>query len=86
MRPDVNLLFYATLSGMPQHQPALEWWQAALNGDEPIGMAPVVAMGLVRLSTNGRVFDDALTVGAAIDYVQEWVARRSHCRPRLSPR
>jgi len=73
--PDVNLLVYATMTGTPHHRPAIVWWQDALNGREPVGLAPVVVMGFVRISTNARIFDGALPTETAIDYVQQWAAR-----------
>ena len=72
--PDVNILVYACISGMPQHRVARRFWEQALNGDEPIGLAPVVVFGLLRVVTNRRIFTPPLAVQAAVTMVEEWLA------------
>ncbi len=73
--PDLNLLLYAVNADMPQHSAAHRWWLQCLNGDEPIGMPWTVALGFLRLSTNARIFGAPLTANAAIQLLDEWLAR-----------
>jgi uncharacterized protein len=72
---DVNILVYASISGMPQHRAARRFWEQALNGDEAVGLAPVVLFGFLRLVTNRRIFTPPLAVAAAVAVVEEWLAR-----------
>lgn len=71
--PDVNLLLYATITGFEHHRRAHQWWQDSLNGSEPIGMAPAVIFGFVRISTNGRVLTEPLSVSQATGYMERWL-------------
>lgn len=71
--PDLNVLLHASNRQSPFHEPAREWWGAALNGIEPVGMAPVVTTGFLRLTTSV----DARTpvpVEAALDAIDTWFA------------
>lgn len=73
--PDVNLILYATISAFPQHAAARAWWERTLSQPDTVGIAPVVAAGFLRLSTNPRLLEVPLSVTAALDYVEEWLAR-----------
>lgn len=69
--PDLNVLVHASNRQSPFHERARDWWSAALNGIEPVGMASVVTTGFVRLTTSA----DALapvTVDAALSAVDVW--------------
>ena len=71
--PDVNLLIYAYDAGSPLHAAAAAWWQKCLTGDEPVGLAPVVLFGFVRISTHPRVFTSPLTPAEAAEAVRSWL-------------
>jgi toxin-antitoxin system PIN domain toxin len=71
--PDVNILVYAYMSAMPQHRPARRFWEGMLNGDEPVGLIPVVLFGFLRIATNRRIFSPPLAVEAAIVIVEQWL-------------
>jgi uncharacterized protein len=73
--PDVNLLVYAVIDQMPQHERAHAVWQDVLNGDEEVGMAGPALFGFLRLVTSARVFDHPLEVTAALGLVEGWLAR-----------
>lgn len=72
--PDLNLLLYATNTDAPLHASAGAWWREALAGSEPVGVAPVVAFGFVRLTTHPRVFTRPLSVVDAIKTLRAWLA------------
>ena len=74
--PDLNLLIYAVHRESPLHARAASWLEALLTGDEPVGLAWVVSLGFVRLTTNSRVFSSPLPVEAALAVVDGWLARR----------
>jgi hypothetical protein len=53
--PDVNLLVYAYNSDAPRHARARQWWEDAVRGTQPIGVAWVVALGFARIITSRAV-------------------------------
>jgi len=71
--PDVNLLLYAYDAASPFQRAAATWWQDCLSGEEPVGLAPVVLFGFVRISTNARVYTNPLSVTEAADTVRSWL-------------
>ena len=52
---DANLLVYAHVSSMPQHDLAREWLDERLNGPAPVGLPWPSLLAFVRLVTNPRV-------------------------------
>lgn len=74
--PDLNLLLYAVHEASPRHAVARAWWEALLNGDEPVGLPWTIVLGFVRLTTNSRVFQNPLPVEEALATVDAWYARR----------
>jgi uncharacterized protein len=73
--PDVNLLLYATITGFPQHDRSLAWWEDNLNGTVLIGLTSPALFGFVRIATSGRVLVSAMSVAEALDRVRQWLAR-----------
>ena len=73
--PDVNLLVYAVFDGYPQHEPAVQWLNGALNGAETVGLTAPAIFGFVRLATSARIHGAPLSVAAVQEYVREWLAR-----------
>ena len=71
--PDVNLLLYAYDAMSPFHSRATSWWQACLTGTEPVGLAHVVILGFMRVSTSARVFRSPLAASAAAGHVRAWL-------------
>lgn len=70
---DLNLLLYAINEDAPEHAKARRWWEAALNGDEQVGLAWVVGLGFLRLATRAGILPRPLTPKQALDIVQEWI-------------
>lgn len=73
--PDVNLLLYAVIADYPLHPPARDWWLQRLHGTETVGLAPVVAHGFIRISTNPRLHDRALSPVEATGLIEQWTQR-----------
>lgn len=71
--PDINLLIYAYDTNSPFHASAAGWWSDCLSGKEPVGLAPVVLFGFVRISTLPRVFLHPLTTAEAAELVRSWL-------------
>ena len=72
--PDINLLVYAYNSASPAHLQARDWWEASLRAGELIGLAPVAALGFVRLLSNPRVVLRPVPPPVLLDTVQAWLA------------
>ncbi len=73
--PDINLLLYAHITTFPKHAAARAWWEAAMNGNQEVGIVAPVAFGFIRIGTNPRVFAPPMSVDVAIGHVESWLAR-----------
>jgi toxin-antitoxin system PIN domain toxin len=74
---DLNILLYAVNSDAAQHTRAREWWERAVNDEEIIGLAWVVLLGFLRLSTHPRVFPRPLAPNVAAAKIDAWLAREN---------
>jgi uncharacterized protein len=72
---DVNLLIYAIDKDAPRHAAAKLWWEATLSGTETIGLSWIVLLAFLRLTTRPNVFPKPLTIEAAFDIVDSWLAQ-----------
>jgi uncharacterized protein len=72
---DLNVLLYAVNSDSPNHDHVREWWEAAVNDEEPVGLPWVVLLGFLRLATSPRVFPRPLTSAAAAARIDTWLAQ-----------
>jgi uncharacterized protein len=70
---DLNLLLYAVNEDAPHHQAAREWWDETLSGDESVGLAWVVLLGFLRLSTRPGLFPHPVTCEQALETIEEWI-------------
>lgn len=71
---DANLLVYARVSTMPQHETAHEWLDAQLNGSAKVGLPWPSLLAFLRLVTNPRIFEPADSLDAAWQQIEEWLA------------
>ena len=72
--PDVNILVYAHNTGVPEHERARAWWESAVNGAEPVGLAWAAALGFVRLMSNPRVTLRPLPPGVLLEALESIIA------------
>jgi toxin-antitoxin system PIN domain toxin len=77
---DLNVLLYAINRDAAGHEKLRSWWEAAISGDEPIGLPWVVILGFLRLATSAQVFPKPLSVDEAIERLDVWL---SHPNVRL---
>ena len=77
---DVNIVVYAVHRGAAQHETVRDWWEAALNSDEPVGLSWAALLGVLRLATHPAVFTQPLTVDQALGRLAAWL---SHPNTRL---
>jgi len=73
--PDANVLLYAIDEDSPRHAQARAWLEGALSGTETVGLAWLVLLAVVRLSTRAVVFREPLTVSEALALVEGWLAQ-----------
>ena len=74
---DANVLLYAVNRDAPRHASARAWLDEALSGGARVAFCWVVLLAFMRLSTNGRIFDEPLTANEAITQAQDWLAQSS---------
>ena len=72
---DANLLIYAVNSELPRHPDARDWLERTLSSTEPVGLAWVVILAFLRITTRGDIFERPLSAEQALGYVDEWLGR-----------
>ena len=72
---DLNVVLYAINTAAARHEEARAWWESALGGDEPVGLAWSVVTGFLRLSTRASILPRPLTVEQACRRVNRWLAQ-----------
>ena len=70
---DANLLIYASVDALPQHERARDWLDERLNGPAPVGLPWASLLGFLRVTTNPRVFDRPATMSDAWRQVLAWL-------------
>jgi toxin-antitoxin system PIN domain toxin len=71
--PDANLLLYAINKDAPLHRQARSWVEATLSGDEAVGFSWNVILAFLRLTTRAGVFQNPVSVKAALEIVDGWL-------------
>lgn len=70
---DANLLIYAVDRDSPHHARVRPWFEELLSGTTAVGLAWVVILAFVRITTRPGILRNPLTPERAIQYVQEWL-------------
>lgn len=70
---DANLLVYAHVSSLPQHERARQWLDGKLSAGAPVGLPWESLLAFVRLVSNPRVFERPLTVAEGWAQVEGWL-------------
>ncbi len=73
--PDINLLLHAYNSDSPIHTAARSWWEALLNGTQPVGLSWAAILGFLRISTHRQVLANPLPVATACAHARAWLAQ-----------
>lgn len=71
--PDVNVLIHAHNSDSPVHERARNWWDACLAGTEGVGLAWVVILGFLRISTHRKILLRPLPAGQVLERLESWL-------------
>ena len=72
--PDVNVLVHAHNADSLVHERARLWWDECLAGAEGVGLAWVVLLGFVRITTNRKVVARPLAVHDLMLRLEAWLA------------
>jgi hypothetical protein len=69
---DANLLIYAVDRDSAHHARARPWFEERLSGTEPVGLAWVVILAFIRITTRPGILKAPLAPNRALEYVREW--------------
>ena len=71
---DANLLVYAIDRGSPHHRIAQAWLERILSSATPVGLAWIVVLAFLRVTTRAASMHKPLSPERAIAYVDSWLA------------
>lgn len=77
---DANLLIYAVDRDAPNHRAARRWLESVLSGTTGVGLAWIVILAFLRITTRTGLLRRPLTPEAALDYVDSWL-RQPYVEP-----
>lgn len=73
---DINVLIYAHRSdSCEEHQAYADWLTALATGVEPFALSGIALAGLVRITTNPRIFARPSTLDEVFAFIGELLAR-----------
>ena len=72
---DANVLIYAIDADSPHHRSARRWLEDALSRATPIGLAWIVILAFLRLTTRSGILRKPLPPEHAMAFVGEWLAQ-----------
>lgn len=70
---DANLLIYAVDSDSAHHARVRRWVEQLLSSNASVGLAWIVVLAFVRITTRPGILRKQLSVEQAIGYVDEWL-------------
>lgn len=74
--PDVNILIYAHREDSTTDHPRYaEWLTRLATGPEPFALSVLVLSGLVRITTNPKIFKTPSTLDEVFGFIEELTAR-----------
>ena len=83
---DANVLLYAVDRSAHFHDAARRWLEAALNGDERVGLPWPTLLAFQRIATHPRASDRPLSPSEAWGHVEAWLAAPAAWIPEPGPR
>ena len=72
---DANLLIYAIDKDSPHHRRAHRFLEDALSGTTPLGLAWIVILAFLRLTTRPGILKRPLRLERALTFVDEWLSQ-----------
>ena len=83
---DANVLIYAHVSSVAQHNGARDWLDQELNGPAPVGLPWASLLAFLRLVTNPRVFEHPEPMTDAWRQVLAWLGCETAWIPQPTER
>jgi toxin-antitoxin system PIN domain toxin len=83
---DVNLLLYAQMHGMPDHDRTKAWLDKQFESGMRVGLPWHSLLGFVRLASNPRMFRQPMTVADGWRQVRIWLGARTVWIPEPTER
>lgn len=80
---DANLLIYAINADSPRHPAARRWLERLLSGTREVGLAWIVILAFLRLTTHSAVLQHPLQPSTALAYLDDWL--RQPCVTPVAP-
>lgn len=71
---DVNLLVYAKMRPMDEHEVARAWLEERLSDIYGVGLPWSSLLGFARVTTNPRIFERPLRMTDARTQIREWLS------------
>jgi toxin-antitoxin system PIN domain toxin len=75
MLVDANLLIYAIDRDSSHHRKARIWLEAMLSGKATVGLAWIVVLAFLRVTTRAAIMHKPLSPERAMAYVDSWLAQ-----------
>lgn len=72
---DANVLIYAVDADSPHHAVARRWVERTLSSETEVGLAWVVILAFIRITTHPAVMRRPLAAEVALAYVDGWLAQ-----------
>ncbi len=82
---DCNVLIASAMVEHPHHSLAQGWMAEALKSARPFGLSPIVALGFIRIVTQGRIFNKPLTATQAGEWLDVIYRAPGYVQPEPSP-
>jgi uncharacterized protein len=70
---DANLLIYAIDGDSPHHRAARQWLETTLSGETRVGLAWIVLLAFLRITTRPAIVRRPLSHEEALAYVDSWL-------------
>jgi toxin-antitoxin system PIN domain toxin len=70
---DANLLIYAVDQDAPRHDKARRWLEQTLSGNTETGLAWIVVLAFLRITTHPKIMRKPMAVEIALEYVSSWL-------------
>lgn len=71
---DANVLLYAVNSDARHHEASRRWLDGVLSGEATVGFSWLALLAFTRLATKVGLFPSPLSVEAAFDRIDAWLA------------